>query len=223
MNRAPKQSWWIRFSRWLRLQALHVIRENSTPARTGLGFALGAFIGIFPSFLLGTPLAFFLAGQFQWNRAAAVTGTFLMNPLTAPLLYSTSTWLGLELLGRSGDGNQAFGLLDNLRHFGTAFLLGNTLVATLVAALLGLAVFGLVQRRSRLVQAETFLDETAARLSPGPLLRTDEAAQAAVPLLQSIPGSQDNVPSEALPDGVTDAPTPLASEACSTASRLPAS
>jgi uncharacterized protein (DUF2062 family) len=63
-----------------------MVRENSTPARTGLGFALGAFIGIFPSFLLGTPLAFLIAGRLGWNRAAAAAGTFLTNPLTAPML-----------------------------------------------------------------------------------------------------------------------------------------
>ena len=29
-----------------------------------------------------------------------MAGTFLMNPVTAPIFYWISTWLGLEVLGR---------------------------------------------------------------------------------------------------------------------------
>lgn len=122
-----------------------MVRENSTPAKTGLGFALGAFIGIFPSFLIGTPIAFFVAGRLGWNRAAAIGGTGLMNPLTAPVLYSISTWLGLEVLHREREMVPVVGLLNHVREFGVAFIVGNTLLAIGVAAVLGLAVFFFVR------------------------------------------------------------------------------
>ncbi len=138
-----------RFSRWFRLQLIRMVRENSTPARTGLGFALGAFIGIFPSFLLGTPVAFLLAGRLGWNRAAAAVGTFLTNPLTAPVLYSLSAWLGLAILGREVDASQVHGVIDHLRQFGLAFLLGNTVVALSLAALLGVSLFLVLKRFGR--------------------------------------------------------------------------
>jgi hypothetical protein len=144
-----KVSRWKRFGRWLRLQALRMIRENSTPARTGLGFALGTFIGVFPSFLVGTPLAFFLAGRFGWNRAAAMGGTFLMNPLTAPVVYSTSTVVGLQVLGRDLEVAPVSGMLNYLRHFGMAFLVGNTIVAVLIASALGLVIFMLAAYHQR--------------------------------------------------------------------------
>jgi len=118
-----------------------MVRENSTPAKTGSGFALGVFIGIFPSFLIGTPIAFFLAGKLGWNRAAAIGGTTLMNPLTAPVLYSISTWLGLEILRQDQQVVRVEGLISYLREFGVAFLLGNTVLAMGVAVVLGLAVF----------------------------------------------------------------------------------
>ena len=130
-----------RVARWVRLQVFRMVRENSTPAKTGLGFALGAFIGVFPSFLIGTPIAFFVAGRFGWNRAAAIGGTTLMNPLTAPLLYSISTWLGLEILQQDQEVVPVEGLISHLREFGVAFLLGNTVLAMGVAVILGLAVF----------------------------------------------------------------------------------
>jgi uncharacterized protein (DUF2062 family) len=135
-----------RFSRWLRLQFILVVRENSTPARTGLGFALGAFIGIFPSFLMGTPIAFLLAGRFGWNRAAAAAGTFLTNPITAPLFFSLSAWLGLEMFGLEVETAKVHGVFDHLRQFGPAFLLGNTIVALSFSTLLGVSLY-LVLRR----------------------------------------------------------------------------
>jgi hypothetical protein len=138
-----------RFSRWFRLQLIRMVRENSSPARTGLGFALGAFIGIFPSFLVGTPIAFVVAGRLGWNRAAAIAGTFLTNPLTAPLLYSLSAWLGLEMLGREVDTSQVHGVIDHLREFGLAFLLGNTIVALTLAALFGVSLFLVLRHYGR--------------------------------------------------------------------------
>ncbi|MEX2299293.1 MAG: DUF2062 domain-containing protein [Bryobacterales bacterium] len=144
-----KPSRLTRFGRWSRLQLIRMVRENSTPARTGLGFALGAFIGIFPSFLIGTPVAFLIAGRLGWNRAAAAAGTFLTNPLTAPLLYSLSAWLGLEMLGREVDTAQVHGVIDHLREFGLAFLLGNTVVALSFATLFGVSLFFVVRHYGR--------------------------------------------------------------------------
>ena len=138
-----------RLTCWLRLQVRRVVTENSTPARSGLGFALGSFIGVFPSFLIGSPLAFFLAGRFGWNRAAAVAGPFLMNPVTAPIFYWISTWLGLEVLGREVEAAQIGGLISRMPHFGLAFLVGNTLLALVVAGALGTLTFFFVRKARR--------------------------------------------------------------------------
>jgi uncharacterized protein (DUF2062 family) len=136
-----RRSRMVRSWRWMRLQYLRLVRENSTPQKSGLGFALGAFIGIFPSFAIGSPLAFFLAGRLQWSRAAALTGTFLMNPLTAPLFYWLSTWLGLRILSQNIQVVHLQGMLGLLREFGIAFLLGNAIVAFIVSAILGFSVY----------------------------------------------------------------------------------
>lgn len=131
---------------WLRRQARRLAEEHSNPAKTGLGFALGSFIGIFPSFLIGSPLAFFLAGRFGWNRVAAVTGTFLMNPVSAPIFYWVSTWLGLEVLGRNMEAMQIDDLLNQMPDFGLAFLVGNTLFALMVSVILGTLTFLLFRK-----------------------------------------------------------------------------
>ena len=105
-----------------------------------------AFIGIVPSFLIGAPLSFFLAGRLGLNRAAAVAGAVTsMNPLTAPFLYSLSAWLGFEITGREME-REVEGVLSYLREYAFPFLLGNTLVALGIAIILGLLMFVVVSR-----------------------------------------------------------------------------
>ena len=159
-----------RLTCWLRLQVRRVVTENSTPGRTGLGFALGSFIGVFPSFLIGSPLAFFLAGRFGWNRAAAVAGTFLMNPVTAPIFYWISTWLGLEVLGGEVQVAQIDGLMHQAPHFGLAFLVGNTLFALVVAGALGTLAFFFVRKARRTDLAK------ASASSPKPAMPASSSA-----------------------------------------------
>ncbi len=140
-----KTHWLGRLGRWTRLHLLRALRENASPARTALGLALGAFIGIIPSFMVGAPLAFFLAGRVGWNRAAAVAGSVLsMNPITAPLLYSLSAWLGFEITGRQVTA-EVEGLLNNLREYAFPFLVGNTVLALGIAVVLGLLMFFFVR------------------------------------------------------------------------------
>ena len=129
----------------LRLCVERALREHSTPGRTALGFALGSFIGVFPSFLIGSPLALFLAGKLRIHRAAAVAGTLLMNPVTAPLCYSVSTMVGVALLGEPLEPAVADGLLDYVRRVGPAFLLGNTVFAAVVSLVTGTVAFVIVR------------------------------------------------------------------------------
>ena len=135
--------------RWITLKCRAVFRENASPSRTAIGFAIGSFIGVFPSFLIGSPLAFFLASRFGLNKAAAVSGTFLMNPFTAPVFYSISTWVGAGVMGEDHQLTQVEGVFQQLRYFGLAFLVGNTLFALAVAALGGTVMFWVATSLSR--------------------------------------------------------------------------
>ncbi len=143
---------WTRLGRWVRLHLLRSLRENASPARTALGLGLGAFIGIFPTFMIGTPLAFFVAGRIGLNRAAAVAGTVLaMNPITGPFLYSLSAWLGFELLNQERIETEARGLMSSLwGDYAAPFLLGSAVVAFTVAVVLATAMFIVVRQRGGL-------------------------------------------------------------------------
>lgn len=151
MTSRDRSSRAARFGRWIRLHGLRSLRENASPIRTALGVALGAFIGILPTFLVGAPLAFFLAGRLSLNRAAALAGAVIaMNPVTAPILYPLSAWLGVELLDRAHLEAEATGLLQSIADYGWAFLLGNAVVATTVAIIFAATIFVLVNRKGGL-------------------------------------------------------------------------
>ena len=60
---------------------------------------LGVVLGILPTFGLGIILAIFLAAALKLNRASAVIGTLIMNPWTAPFVWTLSYLAGSLLLG----------------------------------------------------------------------------------------------------------------------------
>jgi uncharacterized protein (DUF2062 family) len=114
--------------------------ENASPVQVGLGFALGVFIGIVPSFAVGSFVALYTAGKLGWNQGAALSGTFLMNPVKAPFFYGLSYVVGSGIAGVQQVTTPA-GLLDSLQHVGWAYLLGIVLVALIVSMVTGLVAF----------------------------------------------------------------------------------
>ena len=147
----PVTSRFSRLGRWLRLHLLRALRENASPGRTALGLGLGAFVGIVPTLMIGTPLAFFLAGRLRLNRAAAVAGSMIaMNPVTGPFLYSFSAWLGFELLDQQRIEQEAHGMIAMLRDYAVPFLLGSSLVALAVACVMAVSMFLLVRSQGGL-------------------------------------------------------------------------
>jgi len=94
MARKPPRTLLERGKRIFRYIYLRLIRVGGDPAHIALGFALGVFLGIFPTFGLGVPLAFFIASLTRWNRVSAVLGSLVMNPFTAAFFWSISGTVG---------------------------------------------------------------------------------------------------------------------------------
>lgn len=76
---------------------LRLVRVGGDPVHAALGFSLGVFLGVFPTFGLGIPLALLLASLFRWNRVAATLGSLVMNPLTTPFFWSLSGTVGAAI------------------------------------------------------------------------------------------------------------------------------
>ncbi|MFB3921720.1 MAG: DUF2062 domain-containing protein [Terriglobia bacterium] len=141
-NSKPKKAghpWWKRVRRWGRYIYLRLVRQNDTPDKVARGVGLGVFIGIFPTFGVGTILAIFIASWAKWNRASAVLGTFIMNPLLNPFFMSLSVLVG-NLFVPAGsritvemfrNGKLWHGFL----HAIPTYMLGNFLVSTFFALL----------------------------------------------------------------------------------------
>ncbi|MCX7919309.1 MAG: DUF2062 domain-containing protein [bacterium] len=86
--------------RWIKLHYLKILRLKDTPEKIAGGFAIGVFIGLFPTPWIGLILAPFLATILKRNRVASILGTLVMNPFTSPFVYAVSYTLGVFLLGQ---------------------------------------------------------------------------------------------------------------------------
>ncbi len=134
-----RRPWVERLRRIARLAYLRLVRQNDDPDRIGKGFGLGVFLGIFPTFGLGTLLALIGASWLKWNRAAAVLGTFIMNPLLNPVFLSLSLIVGNVLVPRDfrieirsfSEGMVWSGLSTLL----LTYVLGNLVVSIVFSAL----------------------------------------------------------------------------------------
>jgi uncharacterized protein len=85
--------------RWVRYQYLKLVRINDSAEKIAGGLALGVVLGILPTFGLGIIISIFLAAPLKLNRASAVIGTLVMNPWTAPFVWTLSYLAGSLLLG----------------------------------------------------------------------------------------------------------------------------
>jgi uncharacterized protein (DUF2062 family) len=87
-------------------------RLPDTPHRIALGFACGVGVSFTPLFGAHFLAAAFFAWILRGNILAALTGTFVGNPLTTPFMAAASLETGRMLAGKS-DG---FGDIDSLLH-----------------------------------------------------------------------------------------------------------
>lgn len=93
----PRRTPLERGRRTFRYIYLRLVRVGGDPVHVALGFSLGVFLGVFPTFGLGIPLALLLASLFRWNRVAATLGSLVMNPLTTPFFWSLSGTVGAAI------------------------------------------------------------------------------------------------------------------------------
>ncbi len=132
----------VRIKRWWRLQQLRLLRETATAKKAGLGFALGAFIGIMPSSVgVDAPMAFCIARYLNWAPRTAALGTFVMNPFTAPFFYGLGAYVGASIFHRNIQSLGWQQMMSAPGQFGIALLLGCTVVSVTFASVLGCGVY----------------------------------------------------------------------------------
>ncbi|HEU5360561.1 MAG TPA: DUF2062 domain-containing protein [Candidatus Deferrimicrobiaceae bacterium] len=135
----PRRTLPERCRRTFRYIYLRLIRVGGDPVHIALGFSLGVFLGVFPTFGLGIPLSLLLASVFRWNRVSAVLGSLVMNPLTTPFFWTLSGTVGAALF--HADAKKVLTSVQNgerlksLTAGAGIYLAGNTIIALVTAVL----------------------------------------------------------------------------------------
>lgn len=81
------------------------IKIRGDPQNIALGFALGLFVGMSPTFGFQTAIAIFLAALFKWNKISAAIGVWVTNPVTTPFIYGMTYLAGAKILGMNKVNN----------------------------------------------------------------------------------------------------------------------
>jgi uncharacterized protein (DUF2062 family) len=138
-GRHPFRTAWTFTRNWAR-KLLHARTDEHQIA---LGFAIGAFIGVFPTFGLGFFVIAAMAVVIRFNVPAAVIGTAVANPFLGPFWMFLSYQVGKAVMSAIPGDEDALvkqsGLFTVFLDKGTDYLIGNTLVSA-AAAVVGYIV-----------------------------------------------------------------------------------
>jgi uncharacterized protein (DUF2062 family) len=126
----------------IREKLRQIVAVKEPPRRVAAAFALGIFIGMSPLLGIHTLLGIALAWQFRLNKLVTVMGVYVTNPWTIVPIYTVGTWFGAWLLGMHDiipdidwSHMTLLGFVRSFRPLLLPFLIGNTLMGTVAAAL----------------------------------------------------------------------------------------
>ncbi len=128
-----------------------LVRVDDSPGRIAGGFAVGVFMGMFPTFGLGGIAAAATAAFLRFNVAAALLGAAIGVPPLIFVVWIASAWLGSAMLGL--DFSEIHALAREGRVFaaglrgGIAYGLGNLVLTVILSGLAFLAARGLIRRK----------------------------------------------------------------------------
>ncbi len=120
-----------------------LIRISDTPHSIALGFSIGVFASFNPMIGVHIIIALFLSWVLQANYFSAILGTFIGNPLTYPLIWIVSLYIGsifvpvkdFNLSNLAETSFYSLEFLLNVRPFIPSFLIGGLLVGLATAFL----------------------------------------------------------------------------------------
>ncbi|HHL40378.1 MAG TPA: DUF2062 domain-containing protein [Deltaproteobacteria bacterium] len=125
--------------RRFRLIYLKALRLDDPPHAIATGAAIGVFMGILPTFGLGIILAVVIAALVKANKASAVLGSLIMNPLTTPLFWTLSAFVGSLVFWEDSSAIlerlRGGALMDGLGWAGLVYMTGNIIVSTVFSVL----------------------------------------------------------------------------------------
>jgi len=115
-----------------------LVTLNDSPHGIALGFAVGLFLSVIPTFGIGMVLAIALTPLLRTNLVATYLGTLVVNPVTGMFFYGLDYLTGSWLLGGGGGVELPRTLGQALALAGTVALplyLGGFILALLLSIL----------------------------------------------------------------------------------------
>lgn len=150
-----------RYGRRVRGALKAAIETEHTPHEIALSFAIGIFITTLPTGGLGIGLFFVFVHLWSWvSKAAIFSSVVVLNPFVKPIVYLASYELGTFLVGTEPIAVFETSALNSLLTIVQRILLGNVLIALLLAALGYVVVYELARtyRRQNVPPAESLID-----------------------------------------------------------------
>lgn len=131
-----------------------IVALRGSSHQISIGFAIGVFVGIFPTFGLGGFVIVALAGLWKFNIPAAVLATLIGNPLFAPLwIFLSCAVTGLSPSHMKIPSDNFRHIIAHFSQLGLRYFLGNFLISTIVAVISYYVTTGLLSwNRNRRLQ-----------------------------------------------------------------------
>jgi len=130
---------------WLKSLYRSIVTQYAQPKKIATGAAVGVFIGIFPTFGIGGILALALSWVFKYNRASALLGSAIMNPITSPFFWFISLLAGTFIWGENVDfylniyKNQ--GIFSLIKKGAIVYFTGNVIISVFCSAIMWFLVY----------------------------------------------------------------------------------
>lgn len=152
-NGTNKKHPFVKAKRRSRYFYLKILRIDDPPEVIARGAAIGVFMGVFPTFGVGTFLSLGAAFLLKANKASAVIGSFIVNPITGPFFWTLSMLTGAFIMREDYTS-----LVDNIKTKGIlsgggwateVFMVGNIIITLIFTFASYYAVKALVIRHRR--------------------------------------------------------------------------
>ncbi|MFH1825233.1 MAG: DUF2062 domain-containing protein [Candidatus Firestonebacteria bacterium] len=141
----------LNIKRIFRYIYLKLVRTNDTPPKVALGVAIGVFLGVFPTFGVGLILAYFFAWLLKVNKAAAVLGGLIMNPMTTPFFWGISALIGVTITGGSKEvilsEISSGSIFKAAGHSFLVYIIGNLIVSIIFSIISYYITLEILKRR----------------------------------------------------------------------------
>jgi uncharacterized protein (DUF2062 family) len=141
--------------------ARQLISLHASPHQIATGFAVGVFIGIFPTFGLGFIIVFAIAAFWKFNVSAAIIGTIIGNPLLQPFwIVATCFITGISPGTLKAPKESLVNILAYYGELGLRYIMGNFVVSIAVA---GISYFIVKFAVKRYLRGKSCGNDTAPR------------------------------------------------------------